>query len=96
MQYTVFEQLKEHLLQPKVNSAVVVKGQAEIPSPILLSAFQAFLVGAISKTVATILTYPAIRYVILRISPPLASLLSAGRWKQFMWVKWQISQSSRS
>ncbi|KAH8960960.1 hypothetical protein BDL97_05G025100 [Sphagnum fallax] len=61
IQYTVFEQLKEHLLQPKVNAAVVDKGQAKIPSPILLSAFQAFLVGAISKTVATILTYPAIR-----------------------------------
>ncbi|EFJ08606.1 hypothetical protein SELMODRAFT_160785 [Selaginella moellendorffii] len=53
IQYTVFEQLKTRLLQQRVRKAG--------SSPLVLSAFHAFLLGAISKTVATLITYPAIR-----------------------------------
>ncbi|KAI4349985.1 hypothetical protein L6164_010518 [Bauhinia variegata] len=54
IQYTVFDQLKQRALKNKQN-----KDQAL--SPASLSAFMAFLLGAISKSVATVLTYPAIR-----------------------------------
>ncbi|XP_009349380.2 peroxisomal adenine nucleotide carrier 1 [Pyrus x bretschneideri] len=54
IQYTVFDQLKLRLLKGKDKSG---KGS----SPEALSAFTAFVVGAVSKTVATVLTYPAIR-----------------------------------
>ncbi|CAN1783998.1 Peroxisomal adenine nucleotide carrier 1 [Linum perenne] len=47
IQYTVFDQLKQKLLKGD---------QAET-----LSAFTAFLLGALSKSIATFLTYPAIR-----------------------------------
>ncbi|KAG9152202.1 hypothetical protein Leryth_016398 [Lithospermum erythrorhizon] len=53
--YTVFDQLKNRLLkgnQDKVNKH---------KSPEVLSAFSAFVLGAISKSIATCLTYPAIR-----------------------------------
>ncbi|KAL3700819.1 hypothetical protein R1sor_018841 [Riccia sorocarpa] len=58
IQYTVFEQLKYRLLR---------KGQLEVAAdgvgaaPVVLSAFSAFLLGALSKSVATVITYPAIR-----------------------------------
>ncbi|KAM7481352.1 hypothetical protein LguiB_005935 [Lonicera macranthoides] len=55
IQYTVFDQLKQKLLTGKQNKTG--KGS----SPEALSAFSAFLLGAISKSIATILTYPAIR-----------------------------------
>lgn len=59
IQYTVFEQLKYRLLKP-------TKGVPDADAaPILLSAFSAFVLGALSKTVATILTYPAIRSKVL-------------------------------
>jgi hypothetical protein len=51
------------------------KGEAwsrrdEIPAPVL-SAAMAFVIGALSKTVATVVTYPAIRAkVMLQVSPP--------------------------
>ncbi|KAM0992096.1 hypothetical protein ACFX13_010563 [Malus domestica] len=54
IQYTVFDQLKLRLLKGKDKSG---KGS----SPEALSAFTAFVLGAVSKTVATVLTYPAIR-----------------------------------
>ncbi|KVI08571.1 Mitochondrial carrier domain-containing protein [Cynara cardunculus var. scolymus] len=54
-QYTVFDQLKQRLLDGKLKKAG--KGS----SPESLSAFSAFLLGAISKSIATVLTYPAIR-----------------------------------
>jgi adenine nucleotide transporter 17 len=57
IQYTVFEQLKEWLLEPEVT----VNTTQSRMKPALLSAFQAFFVGALAKTVATVLTYPAIR-----------------------------------
>lgn len=60
-QYTVFEQAKSRVLRTNRVPEQVAGG-----TPILLSALQAFLLGAFSKTVATILTYPAIRYL-----PPL-------------------------
>lgn len=54
IQYTVFDQLKQRLL--------VAKQTKETGSPQLaLSAFSAFLLGALSKSIATVLTYPAIR-----------------------------------
>ena len=58
MQYTVFDQLKQRLLSRQNESNELgPKGSSEA-----LSAFSAFVLGAVSKSVATILTYPAIRY----------------------------------
>eukprot|EP01018_Ginkgo_biloba_P022069 Gb_23995 [translate_table: standard] len=59
IQYTVFEQFKQRLLlkqQRNTDQAITVES-----SPAVISAFAAFLLGAFSKTVATIVTYPAIR-----------------------------------
>lgn len=53
IQYTVFDQLKQKLLDRKK------AGNGS--SPESLSAVSAFLLGAISKSIATVLTYPAIR-----------------------------------
>ncbi|XVF06109.1 hypothetical protein REPUB_Repub06bG0019600 [Reevesia pubescens] len=55
IQYTVFDQLKQRLLKQKL------KESDNGSSPVVLSAFTAFLLGAISKSIATVLTYPAIR-----------------------------------
>ncbi|GLT38293.1 hypothetical protein SLA2020_125500 [Shorea laevis] len=55
IQYTVFDQLKQRLLNRKQNKA------DNDASAVVLSAFSAFVLGAISKSVATVLTYPAIR-----------------------------------
>lgn len=55
IQFTVFDQLKNRLLKKKQDKA----GSGS--SPEALSASSAFALGAISKTIATILTYPAIR-----------------------------------
>lgn len=55
IQFTVFDQLKQRLLKKKQDEA----GNGS--SAVVLSAFTAFLLGAISKSVATVLTYPAIR-----------------------------------
>ncbi|KAK0599565.1 hypothetical protein LWI29_006420 [Acer saccharum] len=55
IQYTVFDQLKRRLLKEKQDKAG--KGA----SPVALSALTAFVLGAVSKSIATFLTYPAIR-----------------------------------
>ncbi|KAK1582875.1 hypothetical protein Q3G72_019141 [Acer saccharum] len=55
IQYTVFDQLKRRLLKEKQDEAG--KGA----SPVALSALTAFVLGAVSKSIATFLTYPAIR-----------------------------------
>ncbi|KAK2969448.1 hypothetical protein RJ640_011345 [Escallonia rubra] len=55
LKYTVFDQLKLRLLKGQSS-----KGGSKL-SPQALSAFSAFLLGAVSKCVATCLTYPAIR-----------------------------------
>ncbi|KAK9919803.1 hypothetical protein M0R45_028380 [Rubus argutus] len=55
VQYTVFDHLKQRLLKGKENKTG--KGS----SPEALSAFTAFVLGTVAKSVATILTYPAIR-----------------------------------
>ncbi|KAL2490522.1 Peroxisomal adenine nucleotide carrier 1 [Abeliophyllum distichum] len=55
IQYTVFDQLKVRLLKQKQNKMETGS------SPEVLSAFSAFVLGALSKSIATILTYPAIR-----------------------------------
>ncbi|KAK8633664.1 hypothetical protein V6N13_014506 [Hibiscus sabdariffa] len=55
IQFTVFDQLKQRLLAQKLKEA------DHGSSPVVLSAFTAFLLGAVSKSIATILTYPAIR-----------------------------------
>ncbi|OMO62505.1 hypothetical protein CCACVL1_22782 [Corchorus capsularis] len=55
IQYTVFDQLKQRALEQKLKEAN--KGS----SPVVLSALTAFVLGAISKSIATFLTYPAIR-----------------------------------
>lgn len=53
----MFDQLKQRLLERKNKT-----GNGS--SPVALSALAAFALGAVSKTVATVLTYPAIRYII--------------------------------
>lgn len=56
IQYTLFDQLKLRLLKRRQS------GEAgKDSSPAVLSAFTAFILGALSKTIATCLTYPAIR-----------------------------------
>ncbi|XP_044467928.1 peroxisomal adenine nucleotide carrier 1-like [Mangifera indica] len=51
IQYTVFDQLKRRLLN----------AQQKGSPPLVLSAFMAFALGALSKSIATVITYPAIR-----------------------------------
>eukprot|EP00850_Spirogloea_muscicola_P000841 SM000003S11086 [mRNA] locus=s3:773450:775290:- [translate_table: standard] len=70
--YTVFEQLKNRILRRvglrrEARAAMLVDGPsaALLSQPILLTAFSAFVLGALSKTVATIITYPAIRCKVL-------------------------------
>ncbi|KAH8490939.1 hypothetical protein Peur_064896 [Populus x canadensis] len=53
IQYTVFDQLKLRLLKTNQNNTE--------KTAVTLSAFTAFVLGALSKSIATILTYPAIR-----------------------------------
>ncbi|KAE9615520.1 hypothetical protein Lal_00018419 [Lupinus albus] len=55
IQYTVFDQLKHRVLKNKPNK------DDKTVSPASLSAFMAFLIGAVSKSIATVITYPAIR-----------------------------------
>ncbi|KAL6970386.1 Peroxisomal adenine nucleotide carrier 2 [Sarracenia purpurea var. burkii] len=56
IQYTVFDQLKQRLLKDQLSKK---KGaESSLDS---LSAFSAFMLGAVSKCIATCLTYPAIR-----------------------------------
>ncbi|KAK8508911.1 hypothetical protein V6N13_090857 [Hibiscus sabdariffa] len=55
IQFTVFDHLKQRLLAQKLKEA------DHGSSPVVLSAFTAFLLGAVSKSIATVLTYPAIR-----------------------------------
>lgn len=56
IQYTVFDQLKQRLLKRRLK-----RETGKESSPEALSAFSAFFLGALSKCVATFLTYPAIR-----------------------------------
>lgn len=56
IQYTVFDQLKQRLLRTQLT-----RESGKESSPEALSAFSAFMLGALSKCIATILTYPAIR-----------------------------------
>ncbi|KAK9725468.1 hypothetical protein RND81_05G145500 [Saponaria officinalis] len=56
IQYTVFDQLKNKLLIRRL-----AKNSDSDSSPVALSASTAFFMGALSKTIATCLTYPAIR-----------------------------------
>ncbi|EPS66250.1 hypothetical protein M569_08529, partial [Genlisea aurea] len=53
IQYTVFDQLKQRI--------VAGNKRSETATPQALSAFSAFVLGAVSKCIATCLTYPAIR-----------------------------------
>nr|XP_018685335.1 PREDICTED: peroxisomal adenine nucleotide carrier 1 isoform X2 [Musa acuminata subsp. malaccensis] len=57
-QYTVFDQLKQRILRKQSSKVMPADTKS---SPAVLSAFSAFVLGAISKSVATIVTYPAIR-----------------------------------
>lgn len=67
IQYTVFEQLKTRLLQWNSSSSASKGSKSARASapPAVLSAAAAFLLGALSKTIATVLTYPAIRCKVL-------------------------------
>lgn len=59
LQYTVFDQLKQRMLKGK--QTIGDKGS----SPEALSAFSAFVLGAVAKSIATVITYPAIRCIIV-------------------------------
>lgn len=60
IQYTVYEQLKGRILRShKPNTSRTSE------APLVISALSAFLLGAFSKTVATVITYPAIRCKVL-------------------------------
>lgn len=72
LQYTVFDQLKQRLLKGKENKTG--KGS----SPEALSAFTAFVLGAVSKSIATVLTYPAIRCTIALSNSVLFRILTLG------------------
>lgn len=56
IQYTVFDQLKQKMLKGKMR-----KKRDSESSPEALSAFSAFVLGAVSKCIATCVTYPAVR-----------------------------------
>ncbi|GER29201.1 nucleic acid-binding [Striga asiatica] len=58
LEYTAFDQLKQRLLTAKMRKG---KNDVMAISPEALSAFSAFVLGAVSKCIATCLTYPAIR-----------------------------------
>lgn len=60
IQYTVFDQLKNRLLKGQITNKT-----GAVSTPAALSAFTAFVLGAISKSIATCLTYPAIRCKIM-------------------------------
>ncbi|CAF1716017.1 hypothetical protein HID58_084457 [Brassica napus] len=55
IQYTVFDQLKQNLVEKRKAKA------NKDSSPVVISSFMAFLLGAISKSAATVITYPLIR-----------------------------------
>lgn len=71
----MFDQLKQRLLEGKNKTG-------NSSSPVALSAFAAFALGAVSKTVATVLTYPAIRYII--------SLSNCLTYKVDLWISIEI------
>ncbi|BFG15334.1 hypothetical protein CerSpe_016080 [Prunus speciosa] len=56
IQYTVFDQLKQRLLRRQLSKRTGTES-----SPEALSAFSAFVLGAVSKCIASCFTYPAIR-----------------------------------
>ncbi|XP_021897695.1 peroxisomal adenine nucleotide carrier 1-like isoform X2 [Carica papaya] len=56
IQYTAFDQLKQRLLKEQLKKKAGVDSSSEV-----LSAFSAFVLGAVSKCIATFVTYPAIR-----------------------------------
>ncbi|GMJ01862.1 peroxisomal adenine nucleotide carrier 1 [Hibiscus trionum] len=56
IQYTAFDQLKQRLLKRQLKEKT-----GEDISPPSLSAFSAFVLGAVAKCIATFVTYPAIR-----------------------------------
>ncbi|GJN14308.1 hypothetical protein PR202_gb01114 [Eleusine coracana subsp. coracana] len=56
--YTAFDQLKQRLVKRQKRK---IAESTEGSSPVVLSAFSAFLIGAIAKSIATVLTYPLIR-----------------------------------
>ncbi|KAL5662100.1 hypothetical protein ACJX0J_029225, partial [Zea mays] len=57
IQYTAFDQLKKRIIQRQRRKNAA---SAEDNSIVSLSAFSAFLLGAVSKSIATVLTYPLI------------------------------------
>ncbi|KAI3858018.1 hypothetical protein MKW92_009766 [Papaver armeniacum] len=60
IQYTVFDQLKQKLLNDQQRNKTGLES-----SPEALSALTAFVLGAVSKSIATCLTYPAIRLKVM-------------------------------
>ncbi|KAF3568460.1 hypothetical protein DY000_02011226 [Brassica cretica] len=68
IQYTVFDQLKQNLVEKRKAKA------KKDSSPVVISSFMAFLLGAISKSAATVITYPLIRYALLLIQTLLVDI----------------------
>ncbi|MCO5608299.1 hypothetical protein L7F22_062505 [Adiantum nelumboides] len=65
IQYTVYEQLRQRILRSNSSQTLRVNRSSSDTSPLVLSALSAFLLGALSKTIATVVTYPAIRCKVL-------------------------------
>lgn len=70
VQYTVFDQLKQRLLSGQLSKRTGTES-----SPEALSAFSAFVLGAVSKCIASCLTYPAIRWIVNSPSLPLQRII---------------------
>lgn len=64
----MFDQLKQNLVEKRKAKA------KKDSSPVVISSFMAFLLGAISKSAATVITYPLIRYGLLLIQTLLVDI----------------------
>ncbi|CAL5337710.1 unnamed protein product [Camellia sinensis] len=63
IQYTVFDQLKQRLQRGQLSKKLGTESSSDS-----LSAVSAFVLGAVSKCIATCLTYPAIREIIYSVT----------------------------
>lgn len=87
IQYTAFDQLKQRLLRAKMKK----RRDNDMTSPEALSAFSAFVLGAISKCIATCITYPAIRCkVMIQSSDSDENIKDKPRTKSHKTVSWAM------
>ena len=82
LQYTVFDQLKLRLLKTNQNNT----GKTAVT----LSAFTAFVLGALSKSIATILTYPAIRCAAITLNFSFKYSKYRAIWYLYYWYRCKV------